>query len=53
MDLTPDDEMEQEFIGTPEGEAWLDVVDQIRDGQRDDRNAYGVFALPAPELLRT
>lgn len=33
MDLTPDDKMEQEFIGTPEGEAWLDVVDQIREGK--------------------
>lgn len=33
MDLTPEDEMEQEFIGTPEGEAWLNAVDQIREGK--------------------
>lgn len=51
MNLTPDDEMEQEFIGTPEGEAWLNTVDQIRTGAEmiEMPTAFLLFLHPAFE----
>lgn len=55
MDLTPEDEMEQEFIGTPQGEAWLNAVDQIREGKEmiEMPTAFLLFLHPDFENLNS